>query len=730
MKKYMRWQYFGLTLLVFLSLCFAGSEPNYVEVTVKADNPDHDVVSREYSDGTGKVIQKQVKLNDRHASIISGSYFDEAGRVQKAVKRFVLPLVSRYFEHDLLDGESGFNNGARAYYNGIIAPDAENYPYSESVYYTDPLGRVKQTGAPGLAFSVDATNGHPIKTWYFGTTGSNTAAGLSTYFDENGFIQPGFLNDANLENQVPAALNALNGVGINYFLVVVQDPNGNFSQEMKDKADNVIRKWSDASTAAGDEIVSKYRYDSRGNIVEEIPPAADVNSSTYEYNTLNQLVCRVSPDKGEELFTYDILGRNETYTNAQQSAENEHVAYDYDRLGRQITTSLVRGGTTYIKIRHIYDNPVKVQSYVSEDIIPYTVLDKYNTNNTEGLKFSRGQVCAIIYYNEDVAIGAANEMAAKRKTVTVFSYDDEYRVERRFKKIPWLPLHKTTFTYDKQGKVTSELVEYGENAHTTTYIYTSQGQLNYIEREGRKYISFVYDDLGALTKKIFWHEDQVRNFEIDYEYTIRDWIKSIDAGSIFTETLEYTDNVASPQYNGNIAASLINQSTPLYSAIDLAYTYDKVNRLTAVHNSASYGTGTNDDAFDASYSYDNNGRFVRKNETFKNNTSEDWNDYQYKTGTNQLRYIENSPKDLKEDTDNYLYDLNGNMIVDKSKNMVITYDWRDMPVKFAFYNQIPADVDTWQEVEAIDHNSQVTRLSYVEMMYDADGNRVMKRSFK
>jgi hypothetical protein len=53
-------------------------------------------------------------------------------------------------------------------------------------------------------------------------------------------------------------------------------------------------------------------------------------------------------------------------------------------------------------------------------------------------------------------------------------------------------------------------------------------------------------------------------------------------------------------------------------------------------------------------------------------------------------------------SNDYIYDFNGNMIFDRSKQMSVQYDWRNMPVKFSFYDLsaysgtvgCPADVGT------------------------------------
>jgi len=80
-------------------------------------------------------------------------------------------------------------------------------------------------------------------------------------------------------------------------------------------------------------------------------------------------------------------------------------------------------------------------------------------------------------------------------------------------------------------------------------------------------------------------------------------------------------------------------------------------------------------------------------------------------------------------SNDYIYDFNGNMIFDRSKQMSVQYDWRNMPVKFSFYDLsaysgtvgCPADVRTLE-------NTSGASLTDINMTYDASGNRVKKET--
>ncbi|HEX2937064.1 MAG TPA: hypothetical protein VHO72_17045, partial [Bacteroidales bacterium] len=94
-------------------------------------------------------------------------------------------------------------------------------------------------------------------------------------------------------------------------------------------------------------------------------------------------------------------------------------------------------------------------------------------------------------------------------------------------------------------------------------------------------------------------------------------------------------------------------------------------------------------------------------------------------------------KNSKNGSDkDYIYDAFGNLVVDLRKNMLIEYDWRDMPIAFRFYSNLSAIVAKTvnaigtttdpQLVKTIIGNSTAVMTSQVVMLYDAVGKRVAK----
>ena len=102
--------------------------------------------------------------------------------------------------------------------------------------------------------------------------------------------------------------------------------------------------------------------------------------------------------------------------------------------------------------------------------------------------------------------------------------------------------------------------------------------------------------------------------------------------------------------------------------------------------------------------------------------------------TNRLRNLQDH--ETKGSSTNYLFDPNGNMVLDVSKKMLVEHDWRNMPVSFKFYDHIPdtyanaGDLSTiagaWQNLASKVAAEGAVLLSEVQMLYDASGNRVQK----
>lgn len=769
-------------LLAFPALLFAQEEkprpPHYTETTIhNVDGSGGNVVAREYIDGMGRNVQSQRKINrtdQGFSSIVSGREYDELNRPHKMVKPFGYinpenPL--EYIPQKLSSDPHCANN----YYNGTSGrADAAGYPFVEFKYNDDPRGGRKIVGAPGIAYSAhsDPTIGHPLKTWYFGVPGDATRINGLTLFDEDGFILANYLSvggagsDEFLDDVLSGELSETDEE-LNYYLTVSKDRNGNYSQNLIDKFGRVLRTWR-SHKEDSEPIVDRYAYDVLGRTEVETPPATpgktSVAPSEYDYSPRSQLKTRITPDAGTITYSYDDAGRlqevvdqmlQESRFDIPTSGEDETIQprlrYEYDDLGRLVTVSRYEPSLEEPQqtkwctwIRNIYDDPEEARQFLSNSAFPEeeAELDALLTTCTN----MRGRLVASIAYNADFykyrtgddKIASVESMYDK-KVIDLYSYDDEGRINRAYKSIPDIELQLKKWGYDLHGRVVADTIEFGDplTRIVTRYTYDVDGRLSSVYRDDKLYATNTYDDLGRLQKREFMPGTEDAR-SIEYAYTINEWTKKIEASnSAFSEELCYEINDIAdallegksftPRYDGGISrAKAVTGASGLGSDLDLLYQYDKAGRLVEVDNNKDY---TDSDKFDASFEYQNDGRFTEKHE---GPDEADWEEYTYhaKDETHATNKVKSIPGSGKGDATvaNFIYDPNGNMILDRAKRMAVEYDWSDMPVNFyMFADPIDGEIDTWEEVKSLYDGEWIRK---VTMTYDASGNRVKKETFE
>src|SRR5574344_1954567 len=177
------------------------------------------------------------------------------------------------------------------------------------------------------------------------------------------------------------------------------------------------------------------------------------------------------------------------------------------------------------------------------------------------------------------------------------------------------------------------------------------------------------------------------------------------------ETLYYEDcggAGCTPQYNGNVsrmAHSLAHGNSAYGQERDVSYAYDLMNRLTNVDDADI-------DGFDETFAYDPQGRITaqRRGADAANAAG---GEYDYYAQSDRLEKVSAGmggtadSRGMGADS-NFVYDADGNMIRDRSKNLSVTYDFRGLPTEL---RKAEADGDS-------------TRLV---MAYDGSGSRIMKR---
>ncbi|MBI1767666.1 MAG: peptidoglycan DD-metalloendopeptidase family protein [Bacteroidetes bacterium] len=224
-----------------------------------------------------------------------------------------------------------------------------------------------------------------------------------------------------------------------------------------------------------------------------------------------------------------------------------------------------------------------------------------------------------------------------------------------------------------------------------------------------------YNEIGQLVDKKLYSTDNGSTFKqsTDYRYNIRGWLTSINnsqlvndqsnddtnaSRDLFGMNLSYNDAVSginnAPQFNGNISAIKWSNNLSLGTVKDVAYkySYDTLNRIKSATYMTNPGTWIASQNFaENGFSYDLNGNIRKLTRTNANGNANpmDVLTYDY-TGQgnkgNQLKSVTdggdllNGFADGNVGTDDYTYDINGNMTADKNKNITaITYNHLNLP---------------------------------------------------
>jgi RHS repeat-associated protein len=247
-----------------------------------------------------------------------------------------------------------------------------------------------------------------------------------------------------------------------------------------------------------------------------------------------------------------------------------------------------------------------------------------------------------------------------------------------------------------------------------------------------------YDELGRLVQKKVGnaYANQLYVFTpalqtIDYSYNIRGWLKSINnpdqslaSPNLFSDLFSFKINYNTPQlganplYNGNISETSwrckFDDEKRNYK-----YSYDELNRIIqADFDGNHYVNGYLENYNEEGISYDKNGNILsltRYGLTSNNTISIiDQLVYSYPARSNKLSQVIDYGNqagfldDGVNATDDYSYDINGNMKTDLNKGIInIDYNYLNLPTR-------------------IDFSTSNATGKYVQYFYDATGVKQRK----
>lgn len=340
---------------------------------------------------------------------------------------------------------------------------------------------------------------------------------------------------------------------------------------------------------------------------------------------------------------------------------------------------------------------------------------------------------AIKYYKNGTLIATSSQTSTSALMVDISMYAPSHSLYNVVSSFSSQSQNVTrSFKYDHAGRLLS--VNHSVNGATPVTLIKNE-----------------YNELGQLIDKSLHSTDQT-NFKqsIDYRYNIRGWLTSInnstltpetgvndDTNDLFGMNLAYNDDLGTGntntnpaldlrQYNGNISAIKWNNNLAKGTIKDRAYNfkYDALNRLqSATHKEDIANFWTASSAYhEDNLSYDINGNIKTLSRKGAGGASMDQLTYNYGEGdkrSNQLLYVGDGADaskgfiDGNKWNDDYSYDANGNMVIDKNKTIItstgtagITYNYLNLPDKVTKSNG-----------------------DYIKYIYDATGKKLSQQVY-
>lgn len=684
-------------------------KPNYVVFKTYSNDGGAPVKRYVVPDGFGEAAQTQLEMGGGEF-LLSGDSRDGIGLATREVKPY-LDTSSTGFAYEDMSCDHMIVK-SNAYYNGTTdeRPDAQGYAYTERRYATDPSSRLESAGLPGKPFSLDPTGGHPIRLWRFGA------------LDSAAFLSASAL--------IPAALDArVSPDSAQYRLTVSMDGNGNFTQVMQDAFGNIVAKWNNPYPAYDTtDVTSKAEYDVLNRLTREVPPLGAAYATLEEESGAGEALSDSTPDGGKTEYRHDPAGRlrfirtsRHRSLDSSQTAFKHFLILSFDAKDRLTAISENRGN-------HPFDSasiPLQGDSLVRKAFL-------YDTLRLSDLQaFGLGattQALTAIAAEATVPIGqlalAVAQATNGSRNAVAFSYEARGLLKAAYRILPGnAPVQKTTYAYDLEGKPVKQVYFNGYGGtpaawtatDSTEYFYDSLQRLAEIRIAGQKRFTYVYQKNGLLAKENFFVAGSSTPAEIySHAYTAQDWVKRLTTQGTsprFMSELAY-DSL----FNGNVSlARHTYQLSPTDRRVrEYSFGYDGMDRLTEAQSPSDPNL--------AAYNYDAQGRLMNKKEG-----ASDIPAYAYAPGTNQVTSLPGSTS--KGNANTYVYDPEGNLVLDRSKNLVIDYDDQGLPETFRFYNSLPTQTLTWKDVDSnglVTHFGK-TETGHVEMEYDAFGQRVLKK---
>ncbi len=355
-----------------------------------------------------------------------------------------------------------------------------------------------------------------------------------------------------------------------------------------------------ASSSTAVEHFMLYYYDQAGNLTRTVSPAAvkpipngslasvktariagndfrpnhvaiddSLFTTTYQYNSLNQLIWQRTPDGGITEFWYDNLGRIVLSQNAKQKLANKYTYTLYDELGRPIESGqinytgnipslmmeVIEGGDWVSRLtapapdreevtKTIYSNP----SAFDMDLLNY--YQQFNPNFDLDNLINR--VALSSYYE----LITSSTSVTDYNHATFYSYDvhgnvktliQDFKAEFYIAGEEYHRFKRMDYDYDLvSGNVNRFIYQPGlQDQFIHKYSYDADNRIESVQtsRDGRTWeldANYEYLPHGPLSRKVIGSAEVQGQ---DFAYTLQGWLKSVNSSILHKNYDQGSDGV-------------------------------------------------------------------------------------------------------------------------------------------------------------------------------------------
>ena len=371
-----------------------------------------------------------------------------------------------------------------------------------------------------------------------------------------------------------------------------------------------------------DNSFAEYGYNSDGNV--NYVADFNLNTTTYEHNSLNRLITVTQPGSVIISYDFDLHGN----LISVMDAENHETTFTHDDMGRVVSTTSPDTGTT----AYVYDAAGNLERKTDAKVI--TVQYSYDLLN---------RLTAVQFPDSAQNIGYSYDAGTYGKGHRTGMTD---------------PAGSTTFGYDSRGRFTGK----------TTIVNAIQYPISGAFTPGSRLTSLVYPT-GRTVDFTRYDNGKIRNLSTTYNSTTVDLFSNMTydpfsrPSGMDTGTGSSVNNQSGAcnclekinpgqmmeqiyTYDGNGNITDINATN--VSWLSQSFVYDALNRLESA--TGLYGT--------TGYTYDKVGNRLTRASGGQTDT------YSYVSGTNRLDQI-SGPNATDFD-----YDLNGNITAIDLKTLI------------------------------------------------------------